>query len=341
MRQATVTLTIEGTDVSKNLAPHLLHLSYTDKADDELDDLQITLEDREGLWQGDWLPKYGNVLTVKITTESFRSSGSSAGKELLDCGKFEVDELTLECSRDSGDVVTIKAVPAVVKSSLMKQRKTRAWENAALVTVATDIAGEAGLDLLYRAPEIIFARVEQREESDLTFLIRVCKEQGLRVALKTDRLVVYSGQSADALEPLELKRGELDADRISFKRTLDDVYTQCVVGYTDSLDSSTTERDFHPDIPPTTGKVLHINKKIEHPAQAERVAKAELRAKNCQEMTGTFDCMGDTRMKAGKVLKLKGWGGFDTDYVIQQATHTVSRDAGYRTSVELVKSLDF
>ena len=55
MRRATVEISIEGTDVSMDISPHLLSLTYTDKADDELDDFQFTLEDRERIWQGDWL----------------------------------------------------------------------------------------------------------------------------------------------------------------------------------------------------------------------------------------------------------------------------------------------
>ena len=49
----------------------------------------------------------------------------------------------------------------------------------------------------------------------------------------------------------------------------------------------------------------------------------------------------DPRLVAGTVLKLSGWGHFDSEYVIQQATHNLDRDGGYRTSVELVKSLDY
>lgn len=337
MRRASVEISIQGKDVSMDLWPHLLSLSYVDKADDELDDLQLTLEDREGLWQGDWLPKHGDLISVVIVASNFRAPG----EEELDCGEFEVDELTLESSRDGGDVVTIKGVPAAVKSSLMLQKKTRAWADVPLSTVAADVVGPAGLDLLYKAPEIVFGRVEQRQEADLAFLQRICKEQGLRVAVKKNLCVIYSGQAADQLEPLALKRGELAVERAGFKRTLDGVYTQCVVGYTDAASSETTEKSYQPELPPTTGRVLTINKRIEHPAQAERVAIAELRAKNCQEMTGSFECMGDTRLRAGTVLRLTGWGNFDTDYMIQQATHSLGRDSGYRTSVELVKALDY
>ena len=58
-------------------------------------------------------------------------------------------------------------------------------------------------------------------------------------------------------------------------------------------------------------------------------------------MTGRFDGLGDTRLRAGTVLRAEGWGHFDTDYVVQQATHSLSRDGGYRTSAELVKALDY
>ena len=274
---------------------------------------------------------------MSILAENFRASGT----EELDCGEFETDELTLDSRAEGGDVVSIKAVPACAKSSLLLQRKTRAWADAPLSTVAADVVGPAGLDLLYKAPAIVYGRVEQRQEADLAFLQRITKEQGLRVALKSRLCVIYAGQSADALEPLAFRRAELDAADLSLKHSLDGVYTQCVVGYTDAGTSDTTEKSYQPELPPTTGKVLTINKRIEHPAQAERVAKAELRAKNCREMTGRFDGLGDTRLRAGTVLRAEGWGHFDTDYVVQQATHSLSRDGGYRTSAELVKALDY
>ena len=62
MRRAAVTVSIKGHDVTLDLMPYLVSLTYTDKADEELDDLQIVLEDREGIWQGDWLPQTGDVI---------------------------------------------------------------------------------------------------------------------------------------------------------------------------------------------------------------------------------------------------------------------------------------
>ena len=345
MRRAAVTVSIKGHDVTLDLMPYLVSLTYTDKADEELDDLRIVLEDREGIWQGDWLPQTGDVIEASILTENWREIGAV---EELPCGKFEVDEMELESSAEGGDTVTVKAVPAAVKSSLMLQKKTRSWEKTPITTVIADIAGAAGLDTLYRGPELVYERVEQRQESDLEFMQRITKEQGLRLAVKSDRVVVYAGQTADQLEPIAIRRaseadpGEgLDFQSFRAKRTTEGIYTQCVVGYTKAADSETIETQYEPNIPPTTGRVLYINKRIENQAQAERMAKAELRDKNRKEQTASLSGMGDTRFRAGTVLDIQGWGRFDSKYVIAQATHTFSADGGYTTSLELEKALDY
>ena len=251
MRRAAVTVSIKGHDVTLDLMPYLVSLTYTDKADEELDDLQIVLEDREGIWQGDWLPQTGDVIEASILTENWREIGAV---EELPCGKFEVDEMELESSAEGGDTVTVKAVPAAVKSSLMLQKKTRSWEKTPITTVIADIAGAAGLDTLYRGPELVYERVEQRQESDLEFMQRITKEQGLRLAVKSDRVVVYAGQTADRLEPIAIRRaseadpGEgLDFQSFRAKRTTEGIYTQCVVGYTKAADSETIETQYeHP-----------------------------------------------------------------------------------------------
>ena len=129
MRRAAVDIKIKGKSVTEDLAPYLISLEYTDKSDDELDDLQLVLEDREHLFQGDWMPEPGDKIEAKIYTFSWQSFGDSG---CVECGEFEIDEIELEHSFDGGDFITIKAVPAVVKSSLMAQKKTRAWAEVSL-----------------------------------------------------------------------------------------------------------------------------------------------------------------------------------------------------------------
>lgn len=69
-RRTYVKLTFKDTDISKDLSKYLLSLSFTDKEEDETDDISISLDDREGKWIKDWLNtnKAGSK-TTKTTSE--------------------------------------------------------------------------------------------------------------------------------------------------------------------------------------------------------------------------------------------------------------------------------
>lgn len=54
-RRTEIRLTFEGVDISEDINKYLNSLSYTDNEKDETDDLQLTLDDREGVWLNDWL----------------------------------------------------------------------------------------------------------------------------------------------------------------------------------------------------------------------------------------------------------------------------------------------
>ena len=51
-RRTVVRLTFAGVDISADINKHLLSLTYTDNEEDKTDDLQLSLDDREGVWLG-------------------------------------------------------------------------------------------------------------------------------------------------------------------------------------------------------------------------------------------------------------------------------------------------
>lgn len=53
-RRTAVRLTFAGVDISTDINKHLLSLTYTDNEEDKTDDLQLSLDDREGVWLGNW-----------------------------------------------------------------------------------------------------------------------------------------------------------------------------------------------------------------------------------------------------------------------------------------------
>lgn len=54
-RRTAAEICFDGVDITKSVRPYLLSLTYTDNEEDEADDLQIKLEDRDGLWLCKWL----------------------------------------------------------------------------------------------------------------------------------------------------------------------------------------------------------------------------------------------------------------------------------------------
>lgn len=56
-RRTTCEVFFDGVDISESLRPYLLALTFTDNEEDETDDLQIDIEDRDGVWLTEWLTK--------------------------------------------------------------------------------------------------------------------------------------------------------------------------------------------------------------------------------------------------------------------------------------------
>lgn len=56
-RRAAAQIKFAGVEITDSIAPYLKSMTYTDYEADEADDLQITLEDRDGIWMEEWLGK--------------------------------------------------------------------------------------------------------------------------------------------------------------------------------------------------------------------------------------------------------------------------------------------
>lgn len=54
-RRADVGVFFAGTDITASIQKYLISLTYTDNEEDEADDLQIKLQDRDGIWLEKWL----------------------------------------------------------------------------------------------------------------------------------------------------------------------------------------------------------------------------------------------------------------------------------------------
>lgn len=65
-RRISAIIKYNNKDISADISKYLKSISYTDNLSGEADDLQITLEDKAGLWQSTWMPEKGALLDVML-----------------------------------------------------------------------------------------------------------------------------------------------------------------------------------------------------------------------------------------------------------------------------------
>ena len=72
-KRHAATVVYNQKDISVDLAAHLKGLSYTDNMSGEADTLDLTLEDKAGMWQNAWFPDKGATLDVTLNTLNWES----------------------------------------------------------------------------------------------------------------------------------------------------------------------------------------------------------------------------------------------------------------------------
>lgn len=334
MRTASLQLIYESKDISASIARFVTGFEYTDHSDGKADDLQITLEDSDQRWKSDWYPSKGAKITASIISEV---DGKRAA---LDCGVFEIDEI-----EPSGfpELFTIKAASAAVSKSIRAEKKTVAWESITLREIVGKLAATHGMGAYYEAPVVAFSRIDQRDESDLSFLSRLCTQNGLSLKVSGEKLIVFDGKDFEAKgASFTVSRLDRSLESYRFTDKAHDIYRACEVSYQDPASKADKTYRFTPDNTPAVGEVLKINRRVESLAAAQRVAQAELRKKNKGEVKGSLTMVGHPGMVAGLNLNATGFGTYDGKYFIEEASHRYDRSSsGYVVALTIHRELGY
>jgi len=275
------------------------------------------------------------MVQVQLAQLDWKGSGRSG---VLNCGTFEIDSASL-----AGPPMktTLSGTSIPYTSTLRMQKKCRNWENTTLKAIAGQIAGEAGLQLMYLcADNPKYAKKEQVQQSDIRFLQTLCHAEGKALKITELAVVIFDKQDYDGKPPIKtITYGSSDILSFNLSTNMKDTaYTSCHVSYSDSEKKETIEYTFTPDSSAGTGQVLEINEKVADTAEAMRIAKKRLREKNEGEITASFSMVGDVQLVAGVVVQLRGFQSFDRKYRIKSAKHKLL--GGYTTDIELVQILE-
>ena len=354
-----------STSVTQDILPDLLSFSYDDKETNEADEISLTLKDPTGKWASKWKPDGGEIVRAYIATGTV---DGKKGRELF-CGKFFVDSL-----RTSGSprVFEMRAVSIPLNTPIRRKMVTKAWEKKTLKGIAQEIATAAKVKLLFDSQDNpSYDRQDQKAESNLKFLSRLCEDAGLSIKVTDSQIVIFDQAFYEKKKPVKtLKLGVSDILSWDFESQQSETYKTCTVSWRDpkkkqkgssggyNMDLEKVDGGDDPEYDMDLQKVkkkvnvavntytytdpnvedngqeYQVKKRAASLDEAKRIAKATLRKLNLRSVTGSLSLVGDTSLVAGVVVELKGFGSFDGRFYIESASHSVST-SGYVTSISV------
>jgi len=331
----------EKKNITADITPYVLGVSYTDYLSGQSDEISIELEDTDGRWMDSWYPGKGDALVLKLGYET---------RPMLSCGSFEIDEIEFGLSPSE---VTIKALSTGVKKSV-RTKNGRAYENTTLAAIAGRIAKRNKLTLTGKIRDIHIDRVTQYHETDVGFLTRLASAYGYAFKIVGTKLVfTEKADLRDGAPVLTLSRQDV-APGGRLRDKIKDVYAEAKVKHHDpktkklvvygvkdeqvapvgSSTVSTSKKKTSGQN--ASGDTLNVSTRASSKGAAQVKAQAALDDANKEQTGGSLPLQGDPRLVAGIVIALdKTFGKLAGNYLVESARHTIRRSSGYTTEIEI------
>lgn len=213
---------IDGTDITQKIKPRLMSLTLTDNRGFDADQVELQLDDSDGLLT---MPRRGATLRVWLGWK---------GAPLIDKGSFTVDELE---HAGAPDTLTITGRSVDFRESL-NVKKERSFHGKKLSEIIDTLAKNNGLLSVISSSmkDEVIAHIDQTNESDAAFLVRLAKEFDTIPTVKDGRLLfVRAGLALTAtgkpMPPVVITRSAGDQHRFSVADR--DAYTGVVAYWHD------------------------------------------------------------------------------------------------------------
>lgn len=198
-------LKLDDRDITQNVSPRLISLSMTDKRGLEADQLDIQLDDSDGLLT---LPARGATLSLWLGWE---------GAPLLQKGNFTIDTIEFQGAPDK---LTIRGCSADFRGKL-NVRREQSWHDTTIGAIVNTIAQRNQLTASVAAglSSITISHIDQSQETDAAFLTRLAERNGAFVSIKAGKVIfMKAGQAVTAggktIPLMVIERG--DGDRHLF-----------------------------------------------------------------------------------------------------------------------------
>ncbi|MEB7933636.1 phage late control D family protein [Enterobacter quasiroggenkampii] len=193
-------LKLDDRDVTQNFSHRLISLSMIDKLGLEADQLDIQLDDSDGLLD---LPARGARLSLWLGWE---------GTPLEEKGDFTIDAIQF---RGAPDTLTIRGFSADFRK--LNVRREQSWHDTTIGAIVDTIAQRNQLTASVSSglASIAISHIDQSQETDAAFLSRLAERNGAFVSIKAGKVIfMKAGQAVTAsgtpIPLMMIERGDGD-----------------------------------------------------------------------------------------------------------------------------------
>lgn len=321
-RRAKANISFSGNSV-KVMAKYIESFEYIDPASDENDEVRITLHNVNYKWIRQ-MPNRKDKLTAKIVVSNWKKQG----KKIFDCGTFCIDDFT-----HTGPELTteIQGVSVPEGNAFRSTSRNKTWKKVTLNQIASGICAKYGMSLSYSGPAIKFTVIEQSNETDCSFIKKLCNDYALGIKVYKGKLVIYDKAVYEA-KPAAVTIDAYKMQEWTYNETLIGTYTGAEIKYTTGKD------DKEMTCKVGSGKrVLFINEKVDSLADAQLKACGKANTENEKAVTMSITMMGNPVIAAGITVKIKGLYKIDGKYFVDKVTHKIDAESAYTMDLELHK----
>lgn len=304
--------------LGKKIEKQLTSFSYTDEANGKSDSVSLTMYDIEREWMGSLMPEKSAHLKAKINLEEWEDVDS------LECGTFIIDDISfsgwpLSCN--------VSGVSAPNNDDFKSLPQSQTWEKTTIRQIASQFASKAKVTLVYDAPDIQIAEIEQKKKTNSAFLYDLCEKYGLAMKVYNNKIVIFDMVAYEAKKAVMTIKEKM-IENWSYNTTIEGTYTGVKLSYTDPKKKT---------ISVTIGKEgrmysLNTQASSRYDAELQATAKINEANRGIETMTMTlFPCT----LVASQCVNVSGFGKIDGKYYIDQIKHNIG--SAYKMQLSLHK----
>lgn len=343
---ASLYVKYKNKNISYSIKPFVQSFTFSKTIAGQGDSFSFSLADPERKWLGSWKPKTSSDLYASAKHWGF--DGTSTIRNVV-FGHFAINSIDVKAPPST---VSISAT-SIPKGKGAKTKRTQKYTKCTMRSVTTIIAKRLGVKLIYKANSTpSYDVLEQTKENDLTFLKRICSENGFSIKISTKYLTILDDMDLEA-KPTKaiIKITNKRLKSYDFSETLTGLYRSCKIYFTEEKEYEYTvgkkkkkkkKKIFHSQVftpkHPPIGDVLMVEEEFKNLASAKRKAQNKLREANKDAMSGSLTFFGLLNVNEGDTVNLSGFGGFDGKYIIVSYSGSFTT-SGTESTLEVRKCL--